>query len=220
MELHRIDVHRLVGDRLPRLGEVDQLGDALLHELGIGRAQKVEHPADRILGQVGELGPGQQFDHLGGQIGPDLVGPDCALFSHFHLLTQLVANALQAFAHRSVIHSGVRRESRRAPAAVVSPIAELPFFRRQREQRVRQPNPLRLGPPRLRLVQDWNIRDLVQRQKRPSARPPHVERRCDDDATEPTGERGRHPAGRQDAGTRAGRLAEPHPAQPSSPSAR
>ena len=112
------------------------------------------------------------------------------MFSHFHLLTQLVANALQAFAHRSVIHSGVRRESRGAPAAVVPPIAELPFFRRQRKQRVRQPNPLRLGPPRLCLVQDWNIRDLVQRQKRPPARPPHVERRCDDDATEPTGERG------------------------------
>ncbi len=190
MELHGIDVHRHAGDRFLRFGQVHQLGNALLGELGIGRAQKVEHLADGILGQVGEPGPGQQFNDLGGQIALDLVGPDCALFSHFHLLTQLVANTLQAFAHRSVIHSGVRRESRRAPATVVPPIAELPFFRRQREQRVRQPDALRLGPARLRFVQDWNIGDVVQRQERPSARPPHVERRGDNDATEPTGERG------------------------------
>ena len=71
---------------------------------------------DRILRQVGEPGPCQQLDDLGGQVVPDLVRSDSTLFSHFHLLAQLVADALQPLAHRGVVDAGVGRESRRAPA--------------------------------------------------------------------------------------------------------
>ena len=58
----------------------------------------------------------------------DLFGPDSALFSHFHLLAQLVANALQPLAHRGVVHARRCCQTRRAPAAVIPPIAQPPLF--------------------------------------------------------------------------------------------
>jgi hypothetical protein len=73
---------------------------------------------------------------------------------------------------------------------VVAPITQLTFFRRQHQKRMGQAMSLRLRPPRFRLVQDGNIRNIVERQERPPSRSPHVERRGDDDATEPSGERG------------------------------
>ena len=147
MELDRIDVHRVVGDRLPRLREIDDFGQRLLDELGIRGAKEIEHPADRILRQVGEPRTRQQLDDLGGQVRADVVRSDSSLFSHFHLLAQLVANALQALPHHCVVDAGVRGETRRAPAAVIPAVAELPFFGSQRQQRARQPLPLRLRPP-------------------------------------------------------------------------
>ena len=68
MELDRIDVHRVVGDRLSRLREIDDFGQLLLDELRIRGANEIEHSADRILRQVGEPRTRQQLDDLGGQV--------------------------------------------------------------------------------------------------------------------------------------------------------
>ena len=143
--------------------KIDDLGQLCSTNSGYAERSRSSILPTGFSGRSVSWGRASSSTTLAGKIGPDVVGPDCALFSHFHLLAQLVANALQPFAHRSVVHAGVRRESRRAPAAVIPPIAEPPFFRRQRRAaRCASRMPLRLGPARLRLVEDRNIRDVVE----------------------------------------------------------
>ena len=92
-----------------------------------------------------------------------------ALFCHFHLLAQLVADALQPFPHAASSMPASRGEPRDGPASVIPPVAELAFLGRQRQQGAGEPLPLLLGPARFRLVEDRYFWHVVQPQKRPAA---------------------------------------------------
>ena len=147
--------------------------------------------ADRVLREARQLWPGEQFQHLGREIRPNLVRTDGTLFLHFDLLAQSVADALQTFPHRRFIHAGVFRETGRAPAAVISPIAHLAILAGQRQQRASEPAALPLAPARLRLVQDRHFRHVVEPEQGHALGPSHVQGDGHDDPAEPARESSR-----------------------------
>jgi hypothetical protein len=102
---------------------------------------------------MGQLWPGEQLDNLRREVRSDLGTSNSSLFYHFHLLAQLVANALQAFPHRRFVHPGVLREPGRAPVPVVPPVAQPALLTGQGQQRPRESLPLQVRPPRLRLIE-------------------------------------------------------------------
>jgi len=178
-------VHLLHG-----IGEIDDLGKLDLLEADIDASKQLDNPADGILGKVGEPRPRQQLDDLPREVGPDLFGMNAALFCHFYLPAQFLANALQPFTDDRLVDACIARQSRRRPAAVITAVAEQPFDRRQRQQRTRKMPPLQVRPGRLVLVQHGDVEHVVERQERDAARTPHVECNRDDDAAKPSGKTG------------------------------
>ena len=158
MELHRIDVHRVVGDRLPRLGEIDDLGQRLLDELGIDAARSRSSILPTgFSGRSVSRGRASSSTTLAGRSVRISSGriPRCSATSiSLRSLSRMRCSRLRIAPSST---PALRRESRRAPASVIPPVAQLPFFGRQRQQRARQPHaaaprtiasPLRPGPAR------------------------------------------------------------------------
>ena len=79
VQLERIDVQRVITDRLACLGEVDDLGKNRRREAGVDRAELLEDLSDRVFGQVVQMRPGQQLDDPGWKAGRHL-SSDVSLF--------------------------------------------------------------------------------------------------------------------------------------------
>ncbi len=191
MQLDRIDVHRLVADRLPGFRQVDDFREALLGEVRIHAAQRLERLPYRVLRQIGQPWMRQKLHDPGREVLHDVLGTNASLFRHFHFLSQFVADALQALAHGRLVHAGLRRQAGGCPLTVIPAIAELALLRCERQQRRREPVTLCLGPAALGLIQNGYVRDVVERHKRHAPGPTHVERDRNHDASQPARERGR-----------------------------
>ncbi len=80
MQLERVHVQGIVADGLPCFSEIDDLRKLPFVEVRVNGSKKLEDSADRVLREIGELRPREQFHDLCGEVRPDLLRTNTLLF--------------------------------------------------------------------------------------------------------------------------------------------